>query len=104
MARRPAGTVDEYAAPSKCSHYWLIESGISPTSKGVCKSCGAEKYFSNSYRPNLVEDRPEHHKKERESRERATEKATPSADVSSDIDRIFIRLEDVEETALGDRQ
>ena len=42
------------AAPEKpitkdtCCHYWLIESANGPTSRGVCKFCGAEKQFNNS--------------------------------------------------------
>jgi hypothetical protein len=32
---------------SECVHYWLIESPEGPTSRGVCKFCGAEKEFNN---------------------------------------------------------
>ena len=31
----------------KCRHYWIIESPNGPTSRGVCKLCGAEKEFQN---------------------------------------------------------
>lgn len=31
----------------RCCHYWVIEAGTGPTSKGVCRSCGEEKWFSN---------------------------------------------------------
>ena len=31
----------------ECSHHWLIESPKGPTSKGVCKLCGATKEFNN---------------------------------------------------------
>jgi hypothetical protein len=31
-----------------CRHHWLIEEAAGPTSKGRCKSCGAERDFSNS--------------------------------------------------------
>lgn len=31
----------------KCCHYWIIESPNGPTSRGVCKFCGAEKEFDN---------------------------------------------------------
>ncbi|HEY48444.1 MAG TPA: hypothetical protein G4O13_00180 [Dehalococcoidia bacterium] len=30
-----------------CIHYWIIESPDGPTSRGVCKHCGAEKEFRN---------------------------------------------------------
>jgi hypothetical protein len=32
-----------------CRHYWVIESASGPTSKGVCKICGEEKEFQNSW-------------------------------------------------------
>jgi len=32
---------------AKCKHYWIIESPKGPTSRGVCKYCGAKKEFSN---------------------------------------------------------
>ncbi len=38
--------------PSKeneCRHYWIIESAQGPTSRGVCKFCGVEKEFHNSW-------------------------------------------------------
>ncbi len=38
---------------SKCRHYWMIESANGPASRGVCKFCGAEKKFYNSY-PSLT--------------------------------------------------
>jgi len=38
----------EYAPKNGCHHYWIIESADGPTSKGVCKFCGAEKEFYNS--------------------------------------------------------
>jgi len=38
--RNPAGK-------AKCKHYWIIESPNGPTSRGVCKYCGAEKEFDN---------------------------------------------------------
>jgi len=31
----------------KCTHYWMIESPTRPTSRGVCKLCGAEREFRN---------------------------------------------------------
>ena len=32
---------------SQCLHHWLIESPGGPTSKGVCRVCGAEREFKN---------------------------------------------------------
>ena len=34
---------------SKCRHYWMIESAKGSTSRGVCKFCGAEREFHNSW-------------------------------------------------------
>ena len=36
-------------AKDKCHHYWIIESAGGRTSKGVCKLCGTEKKFYNSW-------------------------------------------------------
>jgi len=33
----------------KCRHHWVIEGARGPTSRGVCKLCGAEKEFHNSW-------------------------------------------------------
>ncbi len=30
-----------------CTHFWIIERPLGPTSKGVCKYCGAVKEFLN---------------------------------------------------------
>lgn len=34
---------------TQCPHYWIIEPPKGPTSKGVCKLCGASKEFNNQY-------------------------------------------------------
>ena len=34
---------------NNCRHYWVIEDASGPTSRGVCKFCGAEKDFLNSW-------------------------------------------------------
>ena len=34
---------------SKCRHFWVIEDASGPTSRGVCKFCGAEREFLNSW-------------------------------------------------------
>ena len=31
------------------AHYWRIDSAKGPTSKGVCKYCGAEKEFDTAF-------------------------------------------------------
>ncbi|MBI4233242.1 MAG: hypothetical protein HY686_02250 [Chloroflexi bacterium] len=35
-----------------CAHYWVIDTPSGPTSKGVCKLCGAVREFRNSL-PNM---------------------------------------------------
>ena len=34
-------------AEVQCTHYWIIETPDGPTSRGVCKYCGAVKEFKN---------------------------------------------------------
>ena len=36
------------AARDTCQHHWLIEEAQGPTSRGVCKRCGARRDFLNS--------------------------------------------------------
>ncbi|MDO8751199.1 MAG: hypothetical protein Q7K03_08665 [Dehalococcoidia bacterium] len=36
-----------------CHHYWVIDSAGGPTSKGVCRLCGAQRQFKN-----YLEDAP----------------------------------------------
>ena len=31
-----------------CQHHWLIEAPEGPSSKGLCKKCGAKREFLNS--------------------------------------------------------
>ncbi len=45
LKEAPRGLVSE----SECRHYWMIEDARGSTSRGVCKFCGAEKEFSNSW-------------------------------------------------------
>ncbi len=40
----------ETVVKDKCRHYWIIESPKGPTSWGMCKFCGMEKEFYNSWR------------------------------------------------------
>ena len=43
------------AAPKKikssktCIHYWIVEPANAPTSRGICKYCGCERQFMNSF-------------------------------------------------------
>jgi len=39
----------EHVNESGCRHYCLIEGARGPTSRGVCKFCGVEKEFYNSW-------------------------------------------------------
>jgi len=40
---------EESAVKKECRHYWIIEEAKGATSRGVCKFCGAEKEFYNSW-------------------------------------------------------
>jgi len=40
---------EEAKPPRPHIHYWLIESAHGPTSRGVCKYCGAVQEFRNSW-------------------------------------------------------
>ena len=46
-AKRVKDLAQEHVAPEQCAHYWIIEASRGPTSRGVCKLCGAEKEFLN---------------------------------------------------------
>ena len=47
MRRETEATSDISPVDLKCAHNWIIESPEGPTSKGVCKFCGAESEFNN---------------------------------------------------------
>ena len=49
MAQKVKEITEEHVAQEECCHYWIIESADGPTSKGVCRFCGAEKEFFNSF-------------------------------------------------------
>ena len=34
---------------NRCQHYWIIEDAKGSTSRGVCKLCGEEREFYNSW-------------------------------------------------------
>ena len=44
-----AAVLEKPVAKSTCNHHWIIEAPVGPSSKGICKICGAEKEFSNSF-------------------------------------------------------
>jgi hypothetical protein len=47
---------EKAAKESNCRHYWVIEDAGGPTSRGVCKFCGAEKEFLNSWPDSRVKE------------------------------------------------
>lgn len=61
------------AVKTACRHYWVIEVASGPTSRGVCRICGEERVFQNSWTdagyggkdarvldlPNMLEDEKE---------------------------------------------
>ena len=48
MRHKVKQVLKEHVAKGECRHYWIIESANGPTSRGLCKFCGAEKEFLNS--------------------------------------------------------
>jgi len=64
---------EEPGDKSECKHYWLIESAGGPVSRGICKLCGMEREFLNSWSaskyaeknsrvfelPDMLEEKPE---------------------------------------------
>ena len=60
MAQEVREITKEPVAPVGCRHYWVIESAEGPTSKGVCKLCGAEKEFFNSFYGTVQVERNPH--------------------------------------------
>jgi len=53
--RKVESTRTEKETKARCSHYWIIEPAHGPTSKGVCKYCGEEREFLNSWPESLWE-------------------------------------------------
>lgn len=53
---------------TQCRHHWIIESASGPTSKGVCRLCGAEKQFLNYVgQGSWDDDRPSYREASRKS-------------------------------------
>jgi len=49
MRNRSNLKVEKSAVATACRHYWIIETASGPTSRGVCKICGEEREFQNSW-------------------------------------------------------
>ena len=47
MLKRLETAPEEPTKEAKCCHYWIIEPADGPTSKGICRLCGAEKEFDS---------------------------------------------------------
>ena len=47
MARKLEDTGEKAEAAVDCKHYWVIETPVGRTSRGVCRFCGAERDFAN---------------------------------------------------------
>jgi len=50
MAKRTQTATDPSQVEQQCSHHWMIEEVVGPTSVGVCKLCGERKEFRNELR------------------------------------------------------
>jgi hypothetical protein len=73
MSNRNSIALDKPEDKQECKHYWVIEGARGPTSRGVCKFCGKEQEFQNSWYdsaymgkdarvlklPDLLEEEPE---------------------------------------------
>ena len=57
MRRKTETTPKEPLTEDECHHYWTIESPKGRTSRGVCKLCGVEKEFYNSWPSFMVDER-----------------------------------------------
>ena len=49
MRNRSNLKVNEPVETKVCRHYWHIEEADGPVSRGICKICGEEKEFQNSW-------------------------------------------------------
>lgn len=48
MRQKMTETVERVQTVEECRHHWAIAGAEGPTSRGVCKRCGAEKEFPNT--------------------------------------------------------
>jgi len=51
MRKKLKETTRKPGEDQECRHFWIIEGAQGPTSRGICKFCGAEKEFRNSWPP-----------------------------------------------------
>ena len=49
MRNRSSLKEEKPAEVKTCQHYWVIEAASGPISRGVCKVCGEEREFQNSW-------------------------------------------------------
>lgn len=49
--------IKEEAAAPQCRHYWLLEFPSGPTSRAVCKLCGATREFPNATDDYIYEEK-----------------------------------------------
>lgn len=54
MSYRLKEAPEKLETGSKCQHYWMIEGARGSISRGICKWCGEEREFYNSWPPDLV--------------------------------------------------
>ena len=47
MRNKVKGAPSEPVIENGCRHYWVVESADGPSSRGVCKFCGARDEFCN---------------------------------------------------------
>lgn len=47
MRRIPVTVHGKRIVKVKCAHHWIIESPKGPTSRGICRFCGAKSEFNN---------------------------------------------------------
>jgi hypothetical protein len=103
MAEKTASVAEESAVPSECCHHWLIEGGTTPTSKGVCKLCGQEKQFKNSYKSGASGDKTQASEQGRPKRRRSRKNEPREEDVLLRIERLFAMVSGMGEKQSGDR-
>ncbi|MDD5082496.1 MAG: hypothetical protein PHU08_03885 [Dehalococcoidales bacterium] len=49
LLKEDAVTMYQLEPGDGCRHHWVIETPDGPSSRGVCKYCGTEKEFNNSF-------------------------------------------------------
>jgi len=54
MVQKRATMSKNPAAQRHCHHHWMVEMATGPSSRGVCKFCGAQRDFT-SYFPDCLD-------------------------------------------------